>query len=91
MFPASNVLTDQCDAAGTNEWRQDSNETDLVIVLGCQQDVKSFLIKNGNQDYQTENFTIYVATHSQGPWILVLSGSLNSSKEQVSYTCNVTK
>ena len=90
MFPASNVLTDQCDAAGTNEWRQDGNDTDLVVVLGCQQDVKSFFIKNGNQDYQTENFTIYVATHSQGPWKMVLAGSLNSTTVKVSFICNNT-
>ena len=90
MFPARNVLTDQCDAAGTNEWRKDGNETDLVVVLGCRQDVKSFLIKNGNQDYQTKNFSIYVAAYSQGPWKLVLAGSLNSSDEQVSFICNIT-
>ena len=90
-FPGSNVLTDRCDAGGTNEWRQNGNQTDLVVVLGCQQDVKSFLIKNGNQEYQTENFTIYVATHSQGPWKLVLEGSLNSTTKQVSFVCNISE
>ena len=88
-FPAENVLTDQCDAAGTNEWRKDDNQADLVIVLGCKQDVKSFLIKNGNHDYQTETFAIYVATHSKGPWNLVLEGFLNYSKEQVMYACDI--
>ena len=65
-YPASNVLTDRCDLAGANQWKKDGSDAEFVIVLGCMQDVKSFLLKNGNQKYQTENFTISVATHSQG-------------------------
>ena len=76
-YPASNALADQCTASGSTEWRGVGNRSELVIVLGCKQDIKAFYIKNGEADHQTENFTISVGTHPKGPWKVVLEGSLN--------------
>ena len=77
-YPPSNVLDDQCE-----EWRDTRGNPEFVVVLGCRQDIKSFYIKNGNSNYRTENFTVYVASHSKGPWKNVLEGSLDSTKPLV--------
>ena len=76
-YPADNVLKDQCNSDGLDEWRGTGNDSEFIIILGCHQDIKAFYIKNGESAYQTENFSISVATHSKGPWKDVLQGSLN--------------
>ena len=75
-YPSSNVLIDQCLQDGSKEWRGKQNNSELVIKLGCRQDIQAVWIKNGVLDYKTQNFTIFVATHPRGPWKKVLDGFL---------------
>ena len=82
-YPAENVLKDECNSDGLDEWRVMSNDSEFIIVLGCHQDIKAFYIKNGESEYQTENFTVSIATHSKGPWKDVLQGSLNLTTTKV--------
>ena len=82
-YPTSNVLADLCLLDGSKDWRGRGNNSHLVIELGCPQDIKSVWIKNGLKDYQTENFTISVATHPKGPWKQVLNDSLPPSSSEV--------
>ena len=82
-FPPSNILVDQCAFDGSNEWRGRGNNSEIVLVLGCRQDVQAVWIKNGLKDFRTQNFTISVATHMTGPWKQVLTGSLPFSNQKV--------
>ena len=74
---------DQCAFDGSNEWRGRGNNSEIVLVLGCRQDVQAVWIKNGLKDFKTQTFTISVATHIAGPWNQVLNGSLPFSNKKV--------
>ena len=54
-------------ADGSEEWRATKDNAELIIALGCRQDVKTLFIKNGISDYQTQNFTLFVASDLNGP------------------------
>ena len=69
-------MSDECLLDGSKEWRGRQNNSQLLIELGCRQDIKAVWIKNGLKDYKTQNFTISIATHPRGPWKQVLNESL---------------
>ena len=73
-------------ADGSEEWRATKDNAELIIALGCRQDVKTLFIKNGISDYQTKNFTLFVASDLNGPWHIIFEGSMNTSKMAVSST-----
>ena len=73
-------------ADGSKEWRGKKDNAELIIALGCRQDINSLFIKNGIKDYQTQNFTLFVASDLNGPWHIIFEGLLNTSKMAVSST-----
>ena len=87
------MLLDQCLSEGSNEWRGRGNNSQLVIMLGCRQDIQAVWIKNGLKDYQSQNFIISVSTHPKGPWKQVLNDSLPvpSSKVTICMYVNYLK
>ena len=82
-YPPSNVLSDECLLDGSKEWRGRISNSQIVIKLGCRQDIKSIWIKNGFKDFQMQNFTIAIATHQKGPWKQVLNESLPPTSTKV--------
>ena len=82
-FSQNNILMDQCTFDELNEWRGIGNDSEIVLELGCRQDIQAVWIKNGLKDFKTQNFTISVATLQSGPWKQVLNGSLPLSSPRV--------
>ena len=82
---SDDVLKDNCMLDGSKDWRSTKNDDEMIIQLGCKQDIKTFVIKNGNKEYQTENFSISIAYDLDGPWLTILEDSLNSSKSEVTF------
>ena len=83
-YPPRNVLADNCMEDGSTEWRSSGANDEFIIVLGCRQDIKTFFIKNGVNNYQTQNFSISIGSDPGGPWHTILESSLNTSESGVS-------
>ena len=81
------VLADKCvDGKKDDNWVVQegavNEDAELILNLGCHQNVKIIQIKNLERDLGgTDRFSIFVSENSFGPWAVLLTGELNQTAD----------
>ena len=79
------VLADDCTTAWTVPGGVTGPNAQLIVDLGCSTKVENILLRNLETGRGTKDFLLYVSVAEDGPWTLMLNGTLEPTSNTVSF------
>ena len=80
------VLFRNCEEAWRAPDGQTGSNAQLIVDLRCSTKVETILFKNLAEGRGIKDFSIYLSNAEDGPWTLMMNGTLEQETNQVTFS-----